>query len=151
MKINIVAIGNKMPAWVRDGIEDYMKRLSADLRLIEIVPVKTSHNPETIMLQEGKKLLAAIPNNHRIVALAIKGKSYNTAQFVERLKTWQMDGRDVSLLIGGANGLSPECFERASETWSLSPLTFPHMLARLIVVEQLYRAISQLNNHPYHR
>ncbi|OGT22291.1 MAG: 23S rRNA (pseudouridine(1915)-N(3))-methyltransferase RlmH [Gammaproteobacteria bacterium RIFCSPHIGHO2_02_FULL_42_13] len=151
MKINIVAIGNKMPAWVRDGVEEYMKRLSSDLRLIEIASAKISNNPETILLQEGKKLLAAIPHNHRVVALAIKGKAYNTAQLVERLKQWQMAGRDVSLLIGGANGLSAECLERADETWSLSPLTFPHMLARLIVVEQLYRAISKLNNHPYHR
>ncbi len=140
-----------MPHWIQEGVNEYTKRLSSNLRLIEIAPAKTNDNPQTVMTQEGKKLLAAVPDNHRMVALAINGKSYNTEQFIERLKQWQQDGRDVSLLIGGANGLSPECLEQADETWSLSPLTFPHMLARLIVTEQLYRAISKLNNHPYHR
>lgn len=144
-----------MPAWVEAGYTEYAKRLSGDwrLQLIEIEASKRTKNSaiDKILMEEGYRLLAAIPKNARIVALDIQGKAWSTLTLAEHLKTWQMDGRPVSFLIGGPEGLAEQCLARADYRWSLSPLTFPHPLVRILIAEQLYRAKSLLCRHPYHR
>ena len=96
-------------------------------------------------------MLAAIKPNHHVIALDVKGKLWSTEQLAEQLEHWHQDGRNIDLLIGGPEGLAPACLMQAQTTWSLSPLTFPHIIVRLIVAEQIYRAWSIMQNHPYHR
>ena len=103
------------------------------------------------MREEGERILAAIPDNHHVVALDVKGKAWSTEQLAQQLAHWQADGRDVSLLVGGPDGLTDDCLQRANQRWSLSALTFPHPLVRIVMAEQLYRAWAVLQNHPYHR
>jgi 23S rRNA (pseudouridine1915-N3)-methyltransferase len=155
MQIQVVAVGNKMPQWVVEGVREYTKRFPADCKLsfTEITPgkrAKTS-NIEKVTFEEGQKCLQAIPRGNRIVALEVLGKQWTTANLATQLEQWKMDGRDVSLLIGGPEGLSPECKAAAHQQWSLSPLTLPHPMVRVIVAEALYRAWSVTQNHPYHR
>ncbi len=155
MIIYLLAVGNKMPAWVNTGYTEYAKRLSGDCRLelIEIASLKRTKNAnlDRIRLLEGEKLLAAIPKSSRVVALEVTGRSWSTEQLSRRLHEWMSGGQDISLLVGGPEGLSGECIARADEKWSLSPLTLPHPLVRVLLSEQLYRAYSILKNHPYHR
>jgi 23S rRNA (pseudouridine1915-N3)-methyltransferase len=101
--------------------------------------------------KEGELTLAAIPKGNRIVTLEVTGDCWDTPKLASQMAKWQMDGRDVSLLIGGPEGLAPECIQAAEQKWSLSSLTLPHPLVRIIVAESLYRAWSVNNNHPYHR
>lgn len=155
MIIRILAIGNKMPSWVNEGFQDYIKRFTSNcsVELCEIPAEKRTKNtdvPRTIE-REGEKLLAAIKPNHHVIALDVKGHAWSTEQLAAELKTWQVDGRHVDLLIGGPDGLSKACLNQAHSKWSLSPLTLPHPLVRIILAEQLYRAWSMLQNHPYHR
>lgn len=144
-----------MPAWVEQGYEEYAQRMpvEAQLMLKEISPGKRGKNADIsrIMQDEGQRIQAAIPKNNHIVALDVKGKAWSTEQLAERLGQWMQSGQDVALLVGGPDGLSPQCRQQADEYWSLSPLTFPHPLVRVILAEQLYRAWSLLRNHPYHR
>lgn len=155
MIIRILAIGTKMPSWVTEGFQDYAKRFTAGctLELCEIPAEKRPKNADIprIMEREGEKLLAAVKPHHHVIALDVKGQSFNTDQLACQLKEWQTDGRHVDLLIGGPDGLSRECLQKAQAKWSLSPLTLPHPLVRIILAEQLYRACSILQNHPYHR
>ena len=155
MVINLLAVGNKMPDWVNKGFTEYARRLSADcrLKLIEIAPLKRTKNADLsrIKIHEGERLLEAIPKGARVVAMEVQGKSWNTEQLSGQLHTWMHSGQDIALLVGGPEGLSDECRARADEKWSLSPLTLPHPLVRIVVSEQLYRAYSILKNHPYHR
>lgn len=155
MRINLVAMGTRMPDWVTIGYQEYAKRLphECSLHLIEIPANKRSKNCDIprILQDEGKRMLAATPNNNRIVALDVQGQSWNTATLAQQLQKWQHDGRDISLLVGGPEGLAPECLANAEQKWSLSPLTFPHPLVRIIVAEQIYRAWSLLKGHPYHK
>lgn len=155
MKLNLLAVGNKMPAWVTDGYLEYQKRLPRECSLIlnEITPAKRgkSGSASQWMREEGDRLLSQIPDNHHVVALDVKGKSWTTEQLAEQLKNWLADGRDVSLLVGGPDGMDQRCLQRADQTWSLSPLTLPHPLVRIVMAEQLYRAWTVLQNHPYHR
>jgi 23S rRNA (pseudouridine1915-N3)-methyltransferase len=151
----MLAVGNKMPAWVNSGFEEYQKRFPRDmsLDLIEITPQKRGKKAELekIKNQEGEALLAAIPKGNRIVTLEVHGRPWTTPQLAKQMAGWQMDGRNVSLLIGGPEGLSDACLAAAEQRWSLSPLTLPHPIVRVIVAESLYRAWSLNNNHPYHR
>lgn len=144
-----------MPSWVAEGYQEYVKRLPRDcsLHLHEIAPAKRgkSGNVGQWMREEGGRLLAAIAADHYVVALDVKGKATSTAQLSQQIQNWQQDGRDVSFIVGGADGLSEACLKRADQTWSLSALTFPHPLVRIIMAEQLYRAWTILQNHPYHR
>lgn len=144
-----------MPAWIKSGFMDYVERLPREWRfaLIEISTKKSSKKlyKDQLLRQEGQRMLAAIPSGSRIIALDVTGQLWNTAQLAGYLNHWLSDSRDVTLLVGGAEGLDVACRNRAETAWSLSPLTFPHMLVRVIVVEQLYRAWSLLSNHPYHR
>ncbi len=155
MRIRLLAIGTKMPAWVQTGFEEYAKRFTAgcSLELCEIPAEKRSKNSDIarIIEREGEKLIAATKPDHYIIALEIKGQTWSTEQLARELKTWQTHGRHVDLLVGGPDGLSVACREKAHAHWSLSPLTLPHPLVRIILAEQLYRAASMLQNHPYHR
>lgn len=155
MQIDLVAVGTKMPTWVQQGYQEYAKRLPAEcaLRLKEIAPGKRGKNADIarILQDEGKRTLAAIPPQSRVVALDVKGRAWSTEQLAEQLDFWMGDGRNVSLLIGGPEGLADDCLARADQRWSLSALTYPHPLVRIVVAEQLYRAWSIVRNHPYHR
>lgn len=144
-----------MPAWVEAGYSEYAQRMppEARLELKEIAAGKRGKNADVarILQDEGQRLQTAIPKNTHIVALDVKGKSFTTEQLASRLGEWMQSGQDIVLLVGGPEGLSVECRDLAHEHWSLSTLTFPHPLVRIIVAEQLYRAWSVLKNHPYHR
>lgn len=123
------------------------------LRLVEIAPGKRSKRPDVarIVRDEGGRILAAVPKGALCVALEVTGRAWTTPQLAERLQVWLGEGRDVALLVGGPDGLSDECRAAANLAWSLSPLTFPHALVRVMVAEQLYRAWSIVSGHPYHR
>ncbi|CAD2225122.1 conserved hypothetical protein [Pseudoalteromonas sp. 3J6] len=155
MKIQMIAVGTKMPAWVETGFAEYQRRFPKDmaLELIEIPAGKRGKNADIkrILHIEGEKTLAAIPKGNRIVTLEVTGKPLDTHQLAKNMEKWQLDGRDVSLLIGGPEGLAPECIAASEQKWSLSNLTLPHPLVRIIVAESLYRGWSLNNNHPYHR
>jgi len=153
MRIHLLAIGKRMPGWVDDGYDNYARRLPRDwLRLHVLAQAKhgggdAKRNIET----EGQSLLGALPKSARVIALNASPKSWSTEHLRERLERWMMDGRDIALLIGGPDGLSGAVLQAAEEHWSLSALTLPHGLVRVLVAEQLYRCWSMLNNHPYHR
>lgn len=149
MKIRLIAIGEKPPSWIATGITTYQKRLDKHLNF-EIISLKTPKGNNTKQ-QEGKLLLQASKDCTLRIALDEFGKQQTSEQFSQTLSRWQLDGHSVSLLIGGAEGLSQECLSECQQKWSLSQLTLPHMLARLLVVEQLYRAQSLLAGHPYHK
>ena len=155
MRIQLVCVGNRMPAWVTEGYEEYAKRMprECELRLREIAPGQRGKNADIAraIAEEGQKMQAAIGPSDRVVALDLSGKEWSTPQLAESLARWLADGRNVSLLVGGPDGLAPPCLDRACERWRLSALTFPHPLVRIILAEQLYRAWSILHNHPYHR
>ena len=159
MKIVLAAVGTRMPGWVDEAFTDYAKRLPHACRLtLHEVPIayrggaaaRTGAAAASIR-REGEGLLKAVPNGARIVALDERGAPWSTADLARRLEAWLADGRNTALLAGGPDGLAPECRERAELTWSLSRLTFPHALVRVIVAEQLWRAWSLLHRHPYHR
>ncbi len=155
MKIQVVAVGNKMPAWVVDGTNEYLRRFPSDFSVsfTEIPPIKRGKtvNIEKIKELEGEKCISAIGKSNRVIALEVLGKKWSTNDLATNINQWKMDGRNVSLLIGGPEGLSDACRKLASQHWSLSPLTLPHPMVRVIVTEAIYRAWSVTQNHPYHR
>jgi 23S rRNA (pseudouridine1915-N3)-methyltransferase len=155
MNIHLIAVGKRMPAWVSTAYEEYSKRLPSDyaLRLIEIDAGKraSTHDLARLIKAEGEQMLAAIPSGSRVIALDVKGQAWDTSTLSKRLEQWHETCHDVSLLVGGPEGLATDCLTRADTKWSLSPLTLPHPLVRVVVAEQLYRAWSILANHPYHR
>jgi 23S rRNA (pseudouridine1915-N3)-methyltransferase len=155
MKLNLLAVGTKMPAWVSEGYQEYAKRLPREctLQLQEIAPAKRGKSGSATqwIKEESERLLASVPENHHVIALDVKGKAWTTEQLASQLENWQADGRDVTLLVGGPDGMSNECLQRADQRWSLSPLTLPHPLVRIVMAEQLYRAWTVTQNHPYHR
>ena len=155
MKIHLIAIGDRMPAWVQQGFDEYTKRIRGDfnIALTEISAGKRRKNSDFTQLVrlEGERMLDAIPREVHAVALDVMGKQWNTDELSQRLSVWMGSGKDIALMVGGPEGLSSACKARAQECWSLSQLTFPHPLVRIIVAEQLYRAWSILRNHPYHR
>ncbi len=144
-----------MPDWVSKGVDEFIRRFPADMPVYftEIAAGKRGKNADIprILQKEGEATLAAIPKGNRIVTLEVTGKPWDTPQLARQLDAWKMDGRDVSLLIGGPEGLAPECIAASEQRWSLSNLTLPHPLVRIIVAEGLYRAWSVTQNHPYHR
>lgn len=155
MQIHLVAVGNRMPGWVTEGYQEYAKRLPPECRLVlrEITPGKRLKNAEItrIRAEEGERILAAIAPEDHVIALEVLGKAWSTETLAEQLGQWQRDGRRIALLVGGPDGLSSPCRDRADQQWSLSPLTLPHPIVRIVVAEQIYRAWSWLNRHPYHR
>ena len=155
MRISLISVGQRMPAWVEQGFNEYAKRLPRDcaLKLIELPAYKRTKNTVTnvAMQSEGEKILAAIPKNNVVVVLDERGATWSTLQLAEQMKKWALSGDDVSLVVGGADGLADAVKAKASKLWSLSALTLPHPLVRVIVAEQIYRAWSVMNHHPYHR
>jgi len=155
VKVRIIAVGSKMPGWVEAGWDDYAKRLGNDMpiELIEVPVAKRVNNSNTLSLmeKEAQGIQAAIKPGDRIIALDVTGKSLSTEQMAAQLAQWQQDGRNIALIIGGPDGIHPELLKKAEHRWSLSALTFPHPLVRLVLVEQLYRCWSIHHNHPYHR
>lgn len=159
MHIRLIAPGGKMPAWVRDGLEDYRRRLPRSWPL-EVVEIKLGRRPRgglkggdaaRAVSEEGERSLAALRDGDRVVALDETGTAWSSRELAERLGTWDAEGRPLALVVGGPDGLDPRVRERAEAIWSLSPLTLPHGLVRVLVAEQLYRAWSLLQGHPYHR
>ena len=155
MRIKLIAVGTKMPAWVTTGYQEYAKRLPAELKLdlIEVAPGQRGKGADIkrAIEKESKLILSAIDKTDYVVALDVTGKSWDTHVLAEQVSSWQMLGSNVCLLVGGPDGLSNDCLQRAQRRWSLSALTYPHPLVRIILAEQIYRAWSLLNNHPYHR
>ena len=155
MRAFLIAVGERMPAWVTEGYGEYAKRLSHDLplQLVEISTKSRGKNNDLarVVADEGATMLAAIPKGTHVVALDARGKSFSSEQLAEQLARWRMQGSDLAFLIGGPEGLAPAALERAHQHWSLGLATLPHPLVRIILAEQLYRAVSLLNNHPYHR
>ena len=144
-----------MPAWVEQGCHEFLRRFPPDLAVSfhEIPAGKRGKNADIarILDKEGEQTLQAIGKGDRVVTLEVNGRPWDTPTLAKQLGDWQMDGRNVSLLIGGPEGLAPACLARADQRWSLSALTLPHPLVRIIVAEGLYRAWTLTQNHPYHR
>ena len=155
MQIHLIAVGEKMPRWVQEGYSEYAKRLPAEcaLRLVEIPAGKRGKNTDIAraVRDESKRTLAAVPKGATVVALEVGGRSWSTAQLARQLGDWMGRGQDLALLVGGPDGLGEAARQAARQHWSLSPLTLPHPLVRVVLAEQLYRAWSILRNHPYHR
>ena len=155
MRIRLLAVGTRMPGWVEAGVADYVRRLGPEIRIQieELALGKRSAGGDTTraVADEGRRMMIAIHPDEFVVALEVSGKAFGTEELSKWLGQRLQDGRDVALLIGGPDGLSAECRKRANLHWSLSPLTLPHALVRIIVIEQLYRALSILKGHPYHR
>lgn len=159
MRIRLLSVGRRMPRWADDAFAEYAKRLPAEcaLELVEIAPSRRGRGKagaaelDRIRRDEGERLLKALPAAALAVALDVDGRAWSTEQLADRLRAWLADGRDPALLVGGPDGLAQSCLARAEQRWSLSPLTFPHPLVRVILAEQLYRAWSIIAGHPYHR
>lgn len=155
MRVRLIAVGTKMPGWVTQGYEEYSKRLNQDLtlELVEIPAGKRGKNAdvERITYKEGEQMLAALHSGDHVITLDVPGKRISTEKLAKRLEQLLQGGQHVSILIGGPEGLAPQCREKAQESWSLSDLTLPHPLVRVLIAEQLYRAWSILKGHPYHR
>lgn len=155
MQIHLIAVGNRMPQWVTKGYEEFARRMPTECRLnlIEIPAIKRTKAADIkrLLAQEGDRMLEALPKNALVLTLDVNGRQWDTPQLAQQLDGWMHEGRDVALLIGGPEGLAPACKARAEGSWSLSPLTFPHPLVRIIVAEQLYRATTILKHHPYHK
>lgn len=144
-----------MPPWVQEGVAMYQSRLNHyfSLRFTEIPLKKRTKNMdvERLKMQEGQLMLAAIKPQSRVIALAVEGEPWHTVQLSEMIQQYRDQGHEITLLIGGPEGLTPPCLQRAERKWSLSPLTFPHTLVRIMLVEALYRTMTLLTGHPYHR
>jgi 23S rRNA (pseudouridine1915-N3)-methyltransferase len=154
MKLAVLAVGNRQPAWVTEGCTEYVRRMPRELPLgvVEIKPEpRGAKSREQLLAAEKVRIREALAPGSRIVVLDERGTDLTTLQLARRLEAWMQDGRDVALLIGGADGLDGELKAAAEERLRLSSLTLPHGLARLLLCEQLYRAASVLRNHPYHR
>lgn len=155
MRAYLISVGERMPRWVAEGFAEYAKRLSHEIPLtLTEIPLGNrgkSRDPARAISDEGKAVLAAIPRGTHIVALDNRGKLWSSEQLAQELSQWRIQSRDVVFLIGGPDGHAPEVLAKAHQTWSLGALTLPHMLVRLVVAEQLYRAASILLGHPYHR
>jgi 23S rRNA (pseudouridine1915-N3)-methyltransferase len=154
MKLWVVAVGKRMPDWAQTACDDYVKRFGPDLRL-EVITVKTeprrSKTRETLLAAERQRIEAAIPLGARVVAMDERGSTYTSQALAQQLTQWQSLGDDVAFVIGGPDGLCPEFRAAASARIRLSDMTLPHAMARVLLVEQLYRAWSILTHHPYHR
>jgi 23S rRNA (pseudouridine1915-N3)-methyltransferase len=155
MQLIIAAVGHKMPAWIDTGITEFTKRMPPELRIVikEIKPVERSGSKTaaTAMALERERIEAALPKGARIIALDERGKDVTSVGLSHMLQQWQQDGRDTVFLIGGADGLDPELKARAEGMLRISSMTLPHGIVRVMLAEQLYRAWSITQNHPYHR
>jgi len=155
MHIHLIAVGQRMPKWVQAGYSEYADRMPPEckLHLIEIPALKRTRNADLARIteQEGQRILDAVPSDCQVISLEINGTSWDTIKLSKQMDSWLHGGRDVALLVGGPEGLSDACCQRADQHWSLSSLTLPHPLVRIVLAEQIYRAWTVLKNHPYHR
>ena len=155
MRAHVLTVAERAPPWVKSGFEEYTRRLTKKLPLtlteLPLGPRGKSLDTQRAIADEGQRMLAAIPPKARVVALDGRAEAWSTEMLSKQLGRWMMDGRDVCFLIGGPDGLAPPCLMVAHQKWSLGTLTLPHALVRIVLAEQLYRAISMLGNHPYHR
>lgn len=155
MKCRLIAAGTRLPDWINAGFREYQQRLRKPLTLeLHEIPValrRPGENPRPAIDREGEAMLAAIGRQDYVVALEVDAAAMSTALLGEWFARRLQEGRPLALLIGGPDGLAPGCLARADHRWSLSPLTLPHGLVRVIVAEQIYRAMSLLAGHPYHR
>lgn len=155
MQLQVAAVGRRMPAWVNDAWHEYTRRMPPGLAITlrEIALEKRGKNADTrrLMAVESQALLAAMPARARIIALDVQGRSWSTQKLAANLEQWMGDGRDVGFMIGGPDGIAADIMQKADDRWSLGPLTLPHPLVRVVLAEQLYRAWTITQNHPYHR
>lgn len=155
MKLLVIAVGRRPPAWITAGFEDYTRRMPAEAR-ISLVEIKAearggAKSVPRLLEAEHKRIAAALPRGCVCVVLDERGRALSTRQLAQHMQSWRGSGRDVAFVIGGADGTAAPLRERADLLWSLSSLTLPHGLVRVVLAEQLYRATSILGNHPYHR
>ena len=155
MQITIVAVGVRMPTWINQGVTEYQKRFPPELKvkLTEIPSSKRtkSANSDRILKQEAERISAAVPDGCHVIVLDEHGKTQRTTALAKNMASWMQNGKSIALVIGGADGIHADLKKQANEIWSLSDLTLPHGLARVFLMEQLYRAWSVLKKHPYHR
>jgi 23S rRNA (pseudouridine1915-N3)-methyltransferase len=155
MKLYILAVGHKMPAWITDGFNEYAKRMprEAKIELVEIKPKPrtTGKIAAKLMEAEAERIFAALPQNALRIALDEHGAAWTTHQLADKMKLWMGEGRDVAFIIGGADGLHESVKKSSGQLLSISAMTLPHAMVRVLLAEQLYRAYSLLHNHPYHR
>ncbi|MHB1951953.1 MAG: 23S rRNA (pseudouridine(1915)-N(3))-methyltransferase RlmH [Acidiferrobacteraceae bacterium] len=155
MKVHIVAVGSRMPEWVVRGFDEYARRLPRNCRLnlIEVPAIRRARGADlrAVADAEGIALRRALPVSRPVIALERTGRFLSSADIADSLRGWMRDGEDVAFAIGGPEGLSGDFIAQASEVWSLSALTFPHALVRVVVAEQIYRAWSLIGNLRYHR
>ena len=155
MRVAILSVGHRMPAWIQEGFQEYTRRMPPEIR-VELVEVKpeergAGRSIERAKTLEGERLLAALPERAELVALDERGRSVSTQALSDMLAGWMRDGAAPAFAIGGADGLSDAVKKRAAKTVSLSAMTLPHALVRVVLAEQLYRAWTILARHPYHR
>jgi 23S rRNA (pseudouridine1915-N3)-methyltransferase len=153
MRFRVVAVGHRMPAWVDAGFAEYAGRLPREARveLVALKPAARGGPVKRVLEMEGERIVAALPAGSVKVVLDERGTLVSTMELARRIARWRESGRDVAFIVGGADGLDPAVKQAADWVWSLSPLTLPHGLARVVLAEQLYRAHSIMHNHPYHR
>ena len=155
LNIELLAAGTKPPAWIASGIQEYQKRLPRDWQFnIKEIPVTKRQKGEPVekaIKQEGQRMMAALSPGSVVVTMDRNGQNWSTEQLAENIQEWQRESGKLQLLIGGPDGLAQECLDRANRSWSLSKLTFPHFMVRLLLAEQVYRAWSVINRHPYHK
>lgn len=154
MHLRIIAIGKGMPKWVAEGFAEYAHRLPKPWSL-QLIELKATNNRNTsidkVVSEEGERILNTLQKDHKVIALDEKGQLKSTLQLADNWSVWHEQNQPVDLIIGGANGLSKECLQRADQILSLSKMTMPHMLVRVVLAEQIYRVWSVMNRHPYHR
>jgi 23S rRNA (pseudouridine1915-N3)-methyltransferase len=155
MKITIINIANKMPAWVIDGCDEYLKRINRGKYTCNIIEIKSDKNNKLTALEnmeaEARKIEVAIPRNSFVIAFDERGKTFDSVKFAQVLNNTTLEFPQVCFIIGGADGIYPELRAKTNLSISLSSFVFPHALVRVLILEQIYRAISILENHPYHR
>lgn len=155
MNIEVLAAGTKPPAWMATGIAEYQQRLPRDWQFtFKDIPVAKRNKGEPVgkaIKAEGERMLAAVAKDSVVVALDRKGQNWSTEELASNLQNWRLEVGKIQILIGGPDGLAKECLAVANKSWSLSKLTFPHFLVRLMLAEQVYRAWSVINGHPYHK
>ena len=155
MQLLVAAVGQRMPRWVNEAWVEYARRMPRGLGLAlrEIPLAKRGKNADTNRLTtlESKAMYAVMPARARVIALDVQGQAWSTEKLAANLEEWMGDGRDVGFMIGGPDGIAAEVLQKADQRWSLGPLTLPHPLVRVVLAEQLYRAWTITQNHPYHR